>query len=115
DLWSWRKACTLELRHPLGEVALLKPVFSVGAKPVYGSNETILQSGFRLDSSGLYKVFYGSQMRIIVDFAKSDSALNVTPSGNSGHVMSPHYSDQASLYREMKYRPQWKSRERVSQ
>ncbi len=111
--WNWRKATSLELRHPLGEVELLKPIFTIGAKPVYGGNETILQSGFKLDSTGVYKIFYGSQMRIIVDFAHSDSTINVTPSGNSGHVMSKHYSDQAELYRDMKFRPQWMSKERV--
>lgn len=114
SVWSWRKACSLELRHPLGEVAILKPIFTVGAEPVYGGNETILQSGFKLDSRGVYKVFYGSQMRIIVDFAHVDSTINITPSGNSGHVMSRHYTDQAKLYRDMKFRPQWMSRERVS-
>lgn len=113
SVWNWRKACSLELRHPLGEVAVLKPIFGIGAKPVYGGNETILQSGFKLDSTGVYKVFFGSQMRIIVDFAHPDSAINVTPSGNSGHVMSKHYSDQATLYREMKFRPQWMSWQRV--
>jgi len=115
NVWNWRKACSLELRHPLGEVAALKPIFSISAKSVYGGNETILQSGFRLDSTGVYKVFYGSQMRIIADFAHSDSTFNVTPSGNSGHVMSAHYSDQAALYREMKFRPQWMSQARVKQ
>jgi penicillin G amidase len=105
-LWNWKKCLSLELKHPLGEVALFKPFFNIGPYPVHGGNETILQSGFKLDSSGHYNAFFGSQMRIMVDFAHTDSALNITPSGQSGHLMSKHYQDQASLYRKMEFRLQ---------
>lgn len=114
-VWNWRKAATLELKHPLGEVAIFRPLFNVGPEEIYGGNETILQSGFKLDSTGEYKVFFGSQMRIIVDFANVDSSLNVTPCGQSGHVMSKHYQDQAKKYREMKFRTQWMDRKRIEQ
>lgn len=102
--WRWEKAASLELKHPLGEVALFRPIFNVGPEPVYGGNETIEQAGFYLDSTGQYKVHFGSQMRIIVDFANVDSALNITPCGQSGHVMSKHYNDQALKYRKLQYR-----------
>ena len=114
-VWNWRKASSLEMKHPLGEVAMLRPIFNVGPEAVNGGNETILQSGFKLDSTGEYKIFFGSQMRIIVDFAKVDSALNITPCGQSGHIASKHYKDQAQLYREMKFRPQWMNRDQVEQ
>ena len=112
-IWNWRKAASLEMKHPLGEVSILRPIFNVGPEPVNGGNETILQSGFKLDSTGEYNIFFGSQMRIIVDFAKVDSALNITPCGQSGHIASKHYKDQAKLYREMKFRPQWMNRDQV--
>lgn len=105
-VWNWSKCLSLELKHPLGEVALFRPFFNEGPHTVFGGNETILQSGFKLDSTGHYKVFFGSQMRIMVDFAHTDSALNITPSGQSGHIMSPHYDDQAKLYRDRKFRLQ---------
>ena len=114
-IWNWRKAATLELRHPLGEVAIFRPFFNVGPHEVYGGNESILQAGYLLDSTGVYKVFYGSQMRIMVDFVNVDSSLNVTPCGNSGHVLSAHYKDQADLYRTMKFRPQWMGEQRIRQ
>lgn len=97
-IWTWRKACTLELKHPLGEVAALRPIFNVGPHPVDGGNETVMQSGFLLNPTGEYKVYFGSQMRIIVDFERPDSALNITPCGQSGHIMSKHYSDQNETY-----------------
>lgn len=105
-IWNWRKACTLELKHPLGEVAALRPIFNVGPYPVDGGNETVMQSGFLLNETGKYNVYFGSQMRIIVDFAHPDSALNVTPCGQSGHIMSKHYSDQNDLYINKKFRIQ---------
>lgn len=112
-IWFWSKAANLELRHPLGEVAIFRPFFNVGPEPVHGGNETILQSGFKHDSTGVYKVYFGSQMRILVDLASPDSALNVTPSGQSGHLMSPHYKDQWDLYREGKFRIQWMDKEKI--
>ena len=112
-IWNWKKCMSFELKHPLGEVALFKPFFNEGPHTVCGGNETILQSGFKLDSTGHYKVFFGSQMRIMVDFANTDSALNITPSGQSGHLLSPHYNDQAKLYREKKFRLQTMDKERI--
>lgn len=113
-IWNWRKACQLEVKHPLGEVALLRPIFNIGPEPVDGSNETIQQSGFYLNGEGEYKVFFGSQMRIIVDFAHPDSAINITPCGNSGHLFSEHYSDQYERYCNKQYRIQRMSRKRYA-
>ncbi|MFM7731134.1 MAG: penicillin acylase family protein, partial [Flavobacteriales bacterium] len=97
--WTWNRSATLELKHPLGEVALLRPFFNIGAKPMDGGNETIHQAGYKLDSTGVYKFFFGSQMRIIESMDHIDQGWNVTPSGQSGHVMSPYFGDQSELYR----------------
>ncbi|MFM9986323.1 MAG: penicillin acylase family protein [Flavobacteriales bacterium] len=113
-VWVWRKTCQLELKHPLGEVAVFKPFFNVGPRSVYGGNETILQSGFKLDSTGHFKVFFGSQMRIMVDFANVDSSLNITPAGQSGHLMNDHYKDQFELYCDKKFRPAFMGKERIA-
>jgi penicillin amidase len=106
-IWNWRKACSLELKHPLGEVAMLRPFFNVGPQPVDGGNETIMQSGFLLNETGEYKVFFGSQMRIIVDFADVANGINMTPCGQSGHLFSKHYNDQFERYCNKEFRPQY--------
>jgi penicillin amidase len=105
-IWQWKKACRLEVKHPLGEVAMFRPIFNLGPEPVDGSNETIMQSGFYLNGEGEYKVFFGSQMRIMVDFAHCDSALNITPCGNSGHLFSKYYNDQYDRYCAKEFRIQ---------
>jgi penicillin amidase len=104
--WTWGNAAYVELKHPLGEVAALRPFFNVGKREVWGGNETIHQSGFYLDSTGYAKVFFGSQMRTMVDFADVENGLNITPSGQSGHILSAHYDDQAELYAQRKFREQ---------
>ncbi|MFM9005324.1 MAG: penicillin acylase family protein [Flavobacteriales bacterium] len=104
--WTWGKSASVELKHPLGEVAMLRPFFSIGQRSVWGGNETIHQAGFYLDSTSYAKVFFGSQMRTMVDFSDVDNGLNITPSGQSGHLLSKHYDDQASLYAQRDFRPQ---------
>ena len=104
--WTWRASAYLELKHPLGEVAALRPIFNIGKREVWGGNETIHQSGFYLDSTSYAKVFFGSQMRTMVDFADVENGLNITPSGQSGHLLSPHYDDQAAIYAQRKFRKQ---------
>ena len=104
--WTWSRSASLELKHPLGEVALFRPIFNIGKHEVWGGNETIHQSGFYLDSTSYAKVFFGSQMRTMVDFADVENGLNITPSGQSGHVLSRHYDDQAELYAQRSFRSQ---------
>ena len=104
--WTWHQCASLELKHPLGEVALLRPLFNISKREVWGGNETIHQSGFYLDSTSHAKVFFGSQMRTMIDFADVENGLNITPSGQSGHVLSRHYDDQAKLYAQRSFRSQ---------
>jgi penicillin amidase len=105
-LWKWEESCQLEIGHPIGKVALLAPFFNGPKHPVHGSNETIHQSGFHPDSLGHFKVLFGSQMRIIVDFGDARNGCNVTPSGQSGHWLSQHYDDQQELYAQRCFRNQ---------
>lgn len=104
--WEWREVCSLEFKHPLGEVALLKPLVNRGPYEVYGGNETILQSGFKMDSTGLFKVFFGSQMRIIADMAYPEDGVSITPAGQSGHLLSGFYNNQSERYVQLEFRPQ---------
>ncbi len=104
--WTWGRSAYVEIKHPLGEVAALSPLFNMTKRPVYGGNETIHQSGFYLDSTSYAKIFFGSQMRTMIDFADVEHGLNITPVGQSGHLLSPHYDDQAELYGKREFREQ---------
>ncbi|MDO4259001.1 MAG: penicillin acylase family protein [Actinomycetaceae bacterium] len=41
-----------------------------------------------------YEVISGGSMRMVVDMSNSNTALWISPTGNSGHPLSPHYEDQ---------------------
>jgi penicillin amidase len=106
EQWKWSETAHLQIQHPLGKVAILKPFLNLDEHEIFGGNETIHQSGFYLDSTAHFKVFFGSQMRIIVDFCDVRNCWNITPSGQSGHFLSPHYDDQSEDYHHQKFRPQ---------
>jgi penicillin amidase len=97
--WKWGKLHTLELAHPIGKVDALRPFFNIGPEPTQGGYETVNQADFLLDNDGTFQVKAGPQMRIILDFEDITNSISISPSGQSGHFFSDHYSDQAEMYR----------------
>jgi penicillin amidase len=104
--WTWSRVHFLEHKHPVGEQAPLNHLFNVGPFPAPGGPEVLCQMGFDLNGTGVYRTRYGAAMRNTVDFADPLHALNVLPTGQSAHVNSPHYDDQAPLYNTGKRRVQ---------
>jgi penicillin amidase len=104
--WEWGRVHILEHKHPIGEKKPLNLLFNSGPFPVPGGPEVLNQMGFELNGTGMYKVKYGPAMRITLDFADPAHSTSVLPTGQSGHLMSPHYDDQAALYNAGKCRSQ---------
>ena len=102
--WRWEKVHTTTHEHPMGKVDLLKPFFNVGPFPSPGGVETVNNSGFTLNGGGEYHANFGPAMRIIIDFADVENALSVLPTGNSGNPLSKHYSDQAEMFIDGRFR-----------
>lgn len=96
--WEWGRVHVLEHNHPIGGQKPMNLLFNCGPFPVPGGPEVLNQMGFDLNGTGIYKVKYGPAMRITLDFSDPSSSTSVLPTGQSGHLMSPHYDDQASLY-----------------
>lgn len=96
--WTWDKVHLLKHPHPLGAVKLLDSYFSVGPFGVPGGSETINNIHFDLDTTGLFHSNGGPSLRKITDFGDLENGVTVSPTGQSGHLMSPHYRDQAALY-----------------
>ncbi|MCI0752019.1 MAG: penicillin acylase family protein, partial [Flammeovirgaceae bacterium] len=96
--WVWGKIHMLKHSHPLGAVNLLDKFFSVGPFSVDGGNEVLNNLHFKLDTTGYFKVDGGPALRKVTDFASIENGETVSPSGQSGNVMSPYYSDQAEMY-----------------
>lgn len=102
--WSWKRIHTLEHQHPLGQVAALKGYFNVGAFEVDGANEVINNMIFTLNETGMYDVKAGPSTRRIIDFSDVENSVSILPTGQSGVASSKHYSDQAEMYIQGKFR-----------
>lgn len=98
EKWQWEKVHTLTHKHPLGILPVVGKFFNVGPFPAPGGRETINNLDFQMDSTGVYNVTYGPALRRIVDFAYPENGTSILPTGQSGNIMSKHYSDQARMY-----------------
>jgi len=101
--WTWGSRHTLELKHPMGAQALLRMYFNRGPFPVGGHVLTVNKAEF--PDGALYNVTGSPSMRQIVDLGRPHDALSVIPAGQSGIPASPHYDDQAALWRRGEYHP----------
>lgn len=104
EAWKWQNVHFIEHPHVFSSVTLLNQFFHVGPFPSPGGNETINNASFIFNGNGTYTAHYGPAMRIVIDFADIENATSILPTGNSGNVMSPHYSDQAEMYVNGEYR-----------
>jgi penicillin amidase len=102
--WTWGRVHTLTHVHPIGREEPLDKIFNVGPFAKAGSNDVIDKEGFKYNKSGIFKIVDGPAMRMLVDFADTDHALSIIPTGQSGNVMSPYYSDQAYMFNKGEYR-----------
>jgi len=100
--WYWGSLHALTFEHPLGKKRPLDLIFNLGPFPVEGSPLTINKKQYQYNNP--YSCNHGVSMRMIVDLALPDGAYHVLPTGESGHIKSPHHTDQIPLYLEGKYR-----------
>lgn len=110
---TWGDVHTVEFAHPMAAQPPLDKIFNVGPFAISGTNESIDQEAFTHNPDGNYPVIHGPQMRIIIDMANPDSSISVNPTGQSGNRFSPHYSDQAALFVNHRFRPQLMNRSAI--
>ncbi|WP_139956740.1 penicillin acylase family protein [Flavicella sediminum] len=96
--WKWRRVHTLEHKHPIGEVALLRSFFNVGPFDADGGNEVLNNLQYNIDSTGVYKVKAGPSTRRVIDFSDLENSWEILPTGQSGNPFSKHYKDQAEKF-----------------
>ncbi|MBW3466652.1 penicillin acylase family protein [Arthrospiribacter ruber] len=104
--WHWEKVVVLEHPHPLGAQKPLDRLFNVKAPAVKANEESVNKLAFKLNPAGVYHVKSGPAMRIILDFANVEASESVLPTGQSGNLFSPWYSDQAEMFANGEYRLQ---------
>jgi penicillin amidase len=89
------------LSHPLDAIRPLRRLLSVGPFPSGGDGVTINLGFFR--RSRPYAHTVGASLRMIADLAGPERALFIIPPGQSGHFLSPYYTDQLALWRDGRY------------
>lgn len=104
DDWRWSKVHELEHKHPIGTMAIFRPLFNVGPFPVPGTQEVINNLAFNYDSTGYFPVTSGPSTRRVIDFSDIENSMSILPTGQSGNPFSPHYEDQAQMYARGEFR-----------
>lgn len=113
--WTWNKAFQIEHPHALGKVDALAKIFNVGRLSINGGIEVLNKQGFVLNENLEYTAKTGPSKRIVIDFADVENAESINPTGQSGHVLSPHYSDQFEMHATGKFRPMLMDRDQLVQ
>ncbi|MFY0673489.1 MAG: penicillin acylase family protein [Bacteroidia bacterium] len=102
---AWKDHFTLEHPHALGKVEALAKIFNVGPLPLDGGIEVLNKQGFVPNAQLQFKCKTGPSKRIVIDFANIENAESINPTGQSGHVVSQHYSDQFEMHVNGRFRP----------
>jgi penicillin amidase len=104
----------LKHEHAIGRTsAWLGRIFNVGPFGIYGGSEVINNLNFKPTEKGIYKLNSGPSKRIIIDFADVENAYSILPTGQSGNLMSRHYSDQALMYNQGEFRKMLMNRQAI--
>ena len=111
--WNWSHVHTLEHKHVLGEVGVLKKYFNVGPFPMDGAREVINNRGYDYDNTGIYTVKSGPSTRRVIDFSDIENSVSINPTGQSGNVFSKHYKDQFEMYNTGKFRKMKLNKEEI--
>ncbi len=90
--WQWRNLHKLTLKHPFhGRNKLIDALFDVGPFDVGGCGTSLFNTEFSFAKP--YDVVLGQAMRFLYDLSEPNVFYFTLPSGESGHVLSPHYGE----------------------
>jgi penicillin amidase len=90
--WQWGEIHTVEFEHFFSGISsVLDPIINIGPFPISGDGTTVALTEYSLNKP--YETAIGPSMRFIYDFAAPEKMNLILPTGQSGHIMSEHYSD----------------------
>jgi penicillin amidase len=88
EAWRWGDLHELTFAHPLGEVLSF---LNLSPIPMSGDFFTIGAANWGIKKP--YAMTYGGCIRMIVDFSDVGNSTIISPPGQSGLYLSPHYQD----------------------
>lgn len=96
--WRWGAAHVARSRHvPLSAVPLLSSWFDV-TTPSPGGSHSVNAGAFPLDDEALFENHHGAAFRAVYDLGDPERSRFMLRTGQSGHVLSPHYRDLAASW-----------------
>ena len=111
--WQWGKLHKVTFKHPFsGASGLLDGLIDIGPFEISGDGTTILNSEYSFSESieefplfrhDPFDCELGPSMRFIYDFANPDEFFLVLNTGQSGNILSDHYSNMTQLWLDGKY------------
>ncbi|HEY1503993.1 MAG TPA: penicillin acylase family protein, partial [Stellaceae bacterium] len=104
SVWRWGNAHPASFAHPIwSRLPVIAGWLSVGI-PDDGSFDTIDNATmFAGGEAQPFTAIHGTSMRMIVDMADPAAARFMIAPGQSGNLLSPHYSDLLSAWRDVGY------------
>ena len=91
--WAWGLVHRMPIKHPLGTVL---PFLNLGPYDYAGDDFTIHAGWW--DRYNPFTMKSGAAIRIVVDMADLSTMTLMSPPGQSGHYLSPHYDDLAETW-----------------
>ncbi len=102
--WKWGSLHQIVSTHSLGAKPPLGDIFNVGNVPIGGDTDTLCQMAF-IPTEEYSGAMVGASYRQIIDMGDLAAAQCITPVGQSGNVVSLHYSDQFESWKNGDYKP----------
>ncbi|HSV96386.1 MAG TPA: penicillin acylase family protein [Spirochaetota bacterium] len=91
--WAWGRVHKMMIKHPLGTVL---PFLNLGPYEYAGDDFTIHAGWW--DRYNPFDMKSGAAIRLVVDMADLSTMTVMSPPGQSGHYLSPHYADLAETW-----------------
>ncbi len=97
DKWRWDEMQTIAFEHDLGVAPVIGDyLFNRGPYPYGGDHMTTGRARYALDNP--FEVIGGAGLRYIAEMGEPINIWAVVAGGQSGHPLSPHYSDQLETW-----------------
>ena len=104
--WRWGDAHLAPLRNPaLSRLPVIADLFDIGTE-TGGWQFTVQRAASRIsDEESPYANTHGAGYRAVYDLSDLDNSRFIIATGQSGHPLSPHYSDLVNLWRDGLFLP----------
>lgn len=104
DSWNWGRAHPARFPHPIWSRLPLLASWLGLSIPDDGALDTIDNATMSVrDEAQPFTAIHGPTMRMIVDLASPDAAQFMVTPGQSGNLLSAHYSDLMEKWRDVTY------------